>query len=90
VVDPIRCESPGWTFSSVAGKRAAVGYHRFDVVKDDRAIAASQSVALRNVRAAWPRVVELVSSVDQPGCRIRVTNEAGEVVILVGVVSAGC
>ncbi len=67
-----------------------MGYHRFDVVKDDRAIAASQSVALRNLRAAWPRVVELASNVDEPGCRIRVVNEAGEVVILVGVASAGC
>ena len=65
-----------------------MGYQKSDVVKDDRAIAASQSVALRNLRAAWPRVVELVSSVDEPGCRIRVTNEAGEVAILVCVVSA--
>ncbi|MGO4870720.1 MAG: hypothetical protein ACLPGW_08935 [Roseiarcus sp.] len=63
-------------------------HYKFDVVKDDRTIAATQSVALWNLRAAWPRIAELAKAIDEPGCRIRVTNEAGEIVILVGVASA--
>jgi hypothetical protein len=67
---------------------AVVSHYTFDVVKDDRTIAATQSVALRSLQAAWPRIAELARSVDEPGCRIRVTDEAGEIVILVGVASA--
>ena len=37
---------------------------------------------------AWPRVVELANKFDEPGRRIRVTNEAGDVVILVAVTAA--
>ena len=60
----------------------------FEVLKGDETIAAARSVALPDPRAAWPRVAELAKNVDEPGCRIRVTNEAGEVLVLVGVAAA--
>jgi hypothetical protein len=59
----------------------------FEVVKDDEIIVAVRSVALRSTKAAWPRIAELAKNVDAPGCRIRVMNQSGEMVILVGVAS---
>lgn len=60
-------------------------HYDFAVLKGDQTIAATRSIAVHGPRAAWSRVVELAKSVDQPGCRIRVTDEAGDVVILVGI-----
>jgi hypothetical protein len=59
----------------------------FEVLKDDETVAVRRSVVLRSIRAAWPRIAELAKNVAGPGCRIRVTNGAGETVILVGVAS---
>lgn len=61
--------------------------HRYDftVLNGDDTIAAAYSIALPNSRAAWPQVTELADKFDGPGCRIRITNEVGEVVILVSV-----
>ena len=59
----------------------------FAVLKGAETIAATRS-ALPDPRAAWSRVAELAENVDEPGCLIRVTNEAGEVLILVGVAAA--
>ena len=44
--------------------------------------------SLPDPHALWPRVVELAGKFDEPGCRIRVTNEAGHVVILIGATAA--
>lgn len=63
-------------------------YYNFAVLKGDETIAGARSVAIPDPNAAWSRVVELAKSIEQPGCRIRVTNEAGEVVILAGVNAA--
>jgi hypothetical protein len=57
-----------------------------EIAKDDRGIAASQSVALRNLRGAWPRLVELTSSVAEPDYRNRVTNETAKSQLSSGVV----
>jgi hypothetical protein len=57
----------------------------FAVLKGNKTITAAHSIALQDPRAAWPRVVALAQNVDEPGCRIRVSNEAGDVVILVGI-----
>lgn len=62
--------------------------YSLEVVKEGQTIAAWRSVALRNSSAAWPKIAEMAKSVDEPGCQIRVTNAAGEIVILVGVASA--
>jgi hypothetical protein len=60
----------------------------FIVLRDEATIAAERSVALPDLKAAWPRITALAQTFDQPGGRIRVTNEAGDVVILVGVTAA--
>ena len=74
-------------------------HYDFEVLKGDETIAVARSVALPDPRAAWPRVAELAknvggpgcllaNNVGEPGCLIRVTNEAGEVVVLVGIAVA--
>jgi hypothetical protein len=60
----------------------------FEVLKGDETITAARSVAIADPRAAWPRVAELAKKVAEPGCRIRVTNDAREMVILIGVAAA--
>jgi hypothetical protein len=62
--------------------------YNFAVLKGDETIAAIRSIALPDPSAAWSRVAELAKNVDEPGCRIRVTNEAGDVVVLVGIAAA--
>ncbi len=62
----------------------------FEVLKGDETIAATRSVALPYQTAAWPRIADIAKNVAEPGCRIRVTNQAREMVILIGVASALC
>ena len=63
-------------------------YYDFEVLKGNETIAAARSVAILDPRAAWSRVAELAKKVEEPGCRIRVTNEAHEMVILIGITAA--
>ena len=67
---------------------APMDAYDFEVLKDDEPIVVMRSVLLRSSRAAWPRIAELAKKADASGCRIRVTNQSGEIVILVGVASA--
>ena len=60
----------------------------FEVVKGDETIAAARSVAVSDTRAMWLRIAELANKVEEPGCRIRVTNDAHEMVILIGIAAA--
>ncbi|WP_298428437.1 hypothetical protein [Rhodoblastus sp.] len=60
----------------------------FAIVKNDETIAARQSVALPDLKAAWSHVTELARTIDEPGTRIYVTNPAGEVEILAGIAIA--
>jgi hypothetical protein len=62
--------------------------YNFNVLNGDETIAALQSVVLVNSRAIWPKVAELAWSVGEAGGQIRVTDQAGSVVALVGVNSA--
>ena len=59
----------------------------FEVLKSDAVIAAKQSIALRDPKAAWPRIAKLARIFDEPGCTIRVRDEAGGIIILIGVTS---
>jgi len=68
--------------------RRAMQRYDFEVLKNDSAIAAERSVTLRNLRAAWPLIARLARTVQLPGCQIRVTDQSGAIVILVGVESA--
>ena len=63
-------------------------YYDFEVLKGDETIAVARSVALPDISAAWSRIAELAKNVDEPGCRICVTNEAGKVAILIGIATA--
>jgi hypothetical protein len=60
----------------------------FEVLRGDETIAATRSVPLPDQSAAWPRIATLAKTVAEPGCRIRVTNQAREMVILIGVAAA--
>ena len=62
-----------------------MGVYDFEVLKDGGVIAAEQTVALPDTRAAWPKIAELVKAFDEPGHKIRVKDEAGGIVILIGV-----
>ena len=57
----------------------------FEVLKDGAIIAATRSFALADIRAAWPEIAKLAKRFDEPGCKIRVKDEAGRIVILTGV-----
>ena len=56
----------------------------FEVLKDGAVIAARRSLALPDLRAAWPEIAELARRY-APGCKIRVKDEAGRILILTGV-----
>ena len=63
-------------------------YYDFEVLQGDEIIAAEPSVALANSKAAWPRIVRIARMLDLPGCRIRVREQSGETIILIGVAAA--
>ena len=64
-----------------------MGVYDFEVLKDGAVIAAEQTVALPDTRAAWPKIAELAKAFDEPGHKIRVKDEAGGIVILIGVMA---
>ena len=62
-----------------------MGAYDFEVLKDGALIAAEQAIALPDASAAWPKIVELAKTFDEPGDKIRVRDEDGGIVILIGV-----
>jgi hypothetical protein len=62
--------------------------YRFDVFDRDQTVASNQSVVVCNSQAVWPKVTELAWSIGKSGGQIKVTDQAGQVVVLVGVNSA--
>jgi hypothetical protein len=58
----------------------------FEVLSGDDTIATVQSV-IADPKALWPRIVELAKT-HAHGCRIRVTDQSGAMVALVGVATA--
>jgi hypothetical protein len=62
-----------------------VEVYDFEVLKYDAVIAAKQSIALPDPSAAWPKVVKLAKTFNEPGCTIRVKDGSGGIVILIGV-----
>jgi hypothetical protein len=59
-----------------------------EVLNGDKTIAAERSVALHSSKAAWPRIAKLAKTIDAPRCRIRVVDQSGETIILLGVATA--
>jgi hypothetical protein len=60
----------------------------FEVLKDGVVISTSHAIALPDLAAAWPMIAAMAKTVDEPRGRIRVTDEAGGIVILTGVATA--
>ena len=63
-------------------------YYDFEVLRGDDIIAAERAVALNDSRAAWPKVVGIAKALEAPGCRIRVREQQGDTIILIGATAA--
>jgi hypothetical protein len=57
----------------------------FEVLRDGAVIAAKRAIGLPDTRAAWPEIARIAKSFDLPGCKIRVLDQSGRIVILTGV-----
>ena len=62
--------------------------YQFEVLRGEEVISAELSVPLSNTKAAWPKISKLAKSIKSPGYRIRVREQFGETIILVGVAAA--
>ncbi len=63
-------------------------YYDFEVLQGDDVIVAEKDVALDDSRAAWPKVIGIAKTLKVPGCRIRVREQKGETIILIGATAA--
>jgi len=63
-------------------------YYDFEVLQGDDVIVAERAVALDDSRAAWPKIIGLARSLTAPGCRIRVREQQGDTIILIGATAA--
>ena len=64
---------------------------KFDLMvqtRDSVITVVKRLVTLPNSRAVWPLITALAHSIEEPGSLILVRNEAGEVVIRIGVLCA--
>ncbi len=57
------------------------------VLRDDEIVAAER-LAVTDLHDLWSRVARMAEYVGEPGCQIRVTDEAGGIAILIGVTAA--
>ena len=62
-----------------------MGVYDFEVLKDGGVVAAERTIALPDTSAAWPKIAELAKTFHEPGHKFRVNDEAGGIVILIGV-----
>jgi hypothetical protein len=60
-------------------------YYDVEVLKGDERVSAKRRVGLPDSRDAWPMIAELAERIEVPGCRIRVTDQSGQIIILIGV-----
>ena len=65
-----------------------VKLHDFEVLKGDRVVLARRSVVIGDLKDAWPVITEMAMTSKEAGCRVRVTDETGAIVILIGVATA--
>ena len=59
-------------------------FYDFEVLKGEEIIAAEPSVPLPDTRAAWPKIAKIAEKITLPGCRIRVREQSGKTIILIG------
>jgi hypothetical protein len=69
-------------------ERNTIVRYDFRVKKCDETIMVMKTVALPDTESLWSEVVAIAQSLNEAGSRIIVTNEAGEIVILVCVATA--
>jgi len=62
--------------------------YRFDLLIGSETIAPAQLVTLADLSMVWSKIRAMASNIDEPGHLIRVSNEVGEILILVGVITA--
>ena len=60
----------------------------FEVLNGDEIIAAEPAVPLCDTRAAWPKIAKIAKKITLPGCRIRVREQSGDTIILIGATAA--
>lgn len=65
-----------------------MGRYDLEVRHGDETIAIERFIELSTPKALWLRIADLANSVYAPGRTIRVTNQLGEIVILIGVAAA--
>jgi hypothetical protein len=65
-----------------------VQFYDFEVLKGEEIIAAERSVPLPDTRAAWPKIAKIAKKITLSGCRIRVREQSGETIILIGAAAA--
>lgn len=63
-------------------------FYDFEVLRGDEVVAAERAVLLSGPKAAWPKIIRLAKSLNLPGCRIRVKEQTGETIILLGITAA--
>ncbi|MGA9848225.1 MAG: hypothetical protein WBQ45_11370 [Roseiarcus sp.] len=63
-------------------------FYNFEVLRGEDVIAVQPSVPLRDIKSAWPKIAKIARSIGLPGCRIRVREQSGAIVILVGAAAA--
>jgi hypothetical protein len=63
-------------------------FYDFEVLKGEEIIATEPSVPLHDTRAAWPKIAKMAKQIKLPGCRIRVREQSGETIILIGATAA--
>jgi len=68
--------------------RVAVTLYHFHIIDAEGGRREAQSLRLPDIGAVWEQIVALASARDAEGRHIRVTNEAGGIVVLVGASTA--
>ena len=63
-------------------------FYQFEVLRGEDVISVEPSVPLHNTRAAWPKIIRMAKGLELPGCHIRVREQSGETIILVGAAAA--
>jgi hypothetical protein len=58
--------------------------YQFEMLRGEDVISVEPAVPLYNTKAAWPKIIKMAKSVKLPGCRIRVREQSGDTIILVG------
>ena len=62
--------------------------YNFEVLSGEDIVAVQHSVPLHDTKAAWPKIAKIAKSISLPGCRIRVREQSGAIVILIGAATA--